>query len=563
MAAAWETNPVERYYKRFRLLEAERRSWDSHWKELSDYLMPISGRFLTGDTQPNQGTKLNDNILDGTATLASGILAAGMHGGLTSPARPWFRMRTGVPQLMEAKDVRVWLDSARDIMLEVFSRSNFYDSIFMVYQELGVFGTAVMLVEEDFENVIRCRVFTIGEYYLALNKHQRVDTLYRLFWATAGQLVSRFGRENCSDSVVRMVENRQNDQWVKCVHAIEPRDDFNADKGAKGMPWKSVYFEWGRDRNKLLGESGYEEFPAIALRWSMTGGDIYGRGPGMDALGDVKMLQELQKKSLIAIGKMVDPPLNAPGNMKGTDIVTQRAGEVNFVPMGQGQQGVTPAVQVNFPVDKVEMKIAQTAQKIGRYFYNELFLTPEFGDGKNRTATEVSAIQQEKMLRLGAIMGRIQSEGLDPLIDRVFNICNRAGIFPPPPLALNGVDLKIEYIDLLAQAQKLVNTTAIERLATFAANLMPVFPEVRHKFDAQEAVDQYGESVGTPASVIRDDKEAAARQQAEAQQMANAQALANIQQATEATKNLADTPVGGAEQNMLDRLMGGSQQGAV
>ena len=563
MAAVQEVNPVERFYKRFKMLEMERKSWDSHWKELSDYLMPISGRFLNGDTQPNQGTKLNGNIIDGSATLAAGILAAGMQGGLTSPARPWFRLTAGTPGLMEEKDVRMWLDTVRDIVLEVFARSNFYDSIFMVYQELAIFGTSVMLIEEDFENVIRCRVFTVGEYYLALDKHQRVDTLYRVFWATAGQLVSRFGKANCSDTVVKMVENRQQDKWVKVVHVIEPREDASEKKGAKGMPWRSVYFEWGKDRNKFLGESGFEEFPCIALRWNVTGGDVYGRGPGMDALGDVKMLQKMQQESLIAIGKMVNPPLNAPSTMKGTEIVTQRAGEINFVPGGQGQQGVVPALQVNFPVDKIEMKIAQTVQKIGRFFYNELFITPEFSDGKNRTATEVSAMQQEKMLRLGAIMGRIQSEGLGPLIDRVFNICDRAGIFPPPPQALHGTDLKVEYIDLLAQAQKLVNTTAIERAATFAANLMPVFPEVKHKFDAQEAIDQYSESVGIPSSVIRDDKEAAARAKAEAQQIANAQALANIQQATQATKNLADTPVGGAEENMLDRLLGGSQQGAM
>lgn len=561
MAAVQETSPTERYYKRFKLLESDRSSWDGHWKEISEYLLPISGRFLGGEERPNKGTKINDKIIDDTATYSIGILSAGMQGGLTSPARPWFRLAPSDPNMMENKAVRLWLETVRDRMLEVFSRSNFYDTIHSVYQELATFGTGVMHIEEDYDNVIRCRCYTVGEYYLALDKFYRVDTLYRVFWATAGQLVSRFGKENCSDSVVKMVENRQLDDWVKCCHVIEPRNDPDEKKGGKGMPWRSVYFEWGRNKDKLLGEGGYEEFPVVALRWNVTGSDVYGRGPGMDALGNVKMLQRMQSQSLIALEKQINPPMNAPSSMKGVDPISIRSGEVNFVNAGQGQQGLAPTFLTNFNIQQVEAKIQQVQMAIGRAFFNELFITPQFNDQRQRTATEIAAIQQEKMLRLGSVLERVQSEGLGPIIDRVFNIMQRHDILPTPPEELADMDLKVEYIDILAQAQKLSALTTVERVATFAANMMQAFPEVRHKFDAMQAIDVYAENAGVAPTIIRSDDEAKASQAAEQQQQQMAQGLAMAEQGAAAAQKLGQTPVGEAEQTLLDRMLGGGNGG--
>lgn len=559
---AKEISPTERYYKRLKMLESERKSWEGHWQDLSSYILPRTARFLSGDTTPNDGAKKNDKVIDGTATRAVKILAAGMQGGLTSPARPWFRLSTPDKTLMEkAKSVRVWLETCRDLMLDVFSKSNFYNVIHSLYQELAVYGTAAMLVEEDYENVIRCKAYTIGEYYLALDPLFRVDTFYRVFHATAGQLVGKFGIKNCSDPVAKLVEDGNQDTWVKVVHLIEPRETAVQEyylKPKNKKPWRSVYYEWGKARgDKILGEGGYEEFPILAPRWDVVGSDIYGSSPGMDALGDIKMLQAMQEDSINASYKMNNPVMNAGPGMKG-EPHTLAGGEVNYVK--DVQNGFAPAYQVNFDIQKAEFKIERVQRAIREYFFNDLFLMLA-GETKTMTATEVSERHEEKLLMIGPVLERLQSECLNPLIDRTFNIMHRAGILPPPPPEMQGQELKVEYISLLAQAQKLVGVTGIERLSTFAGNLLQGgFTEIRHKFNASEAIDQYADFIGVPTSIIKSDEEANAADEAEKRMAQAQQAVETGGQMADAAKKLSETRVGETEQTMLDRMLGGPRQ---
>ena len=87
----------EKIYTRWGQLKAERASWLAHWKEISDYLLPRSGRFFIQDR--DKGWRRHNNIYDSTGTRSLRVLAAGMMSGMTSPARPWFRLTTANPEL--------------------------------------------------------------------------------------------------------------------------------------------------------------------------------------------------------------------------------------------------------------------------------------------------------------------------------------------------------------------------------------------------------------------------------------------------------------------------------
>ena len=293
----------------------------------------------------------------------------------------------------------------------------------------------------------------------------------------------------------------------------------------------------------------------MAPRWDAIGSDVYGSSPAMDALGDVKMLQQMQTDSISATYKMNNPVMNASPNMKGEPL-TLSGGGVNFVK--DTRDGFVPAYQTNFDVQKVEFKIQAVQTAIRQAFFNDLFLMLA-GESKQMTATEVAERHEEKLLMIGPVLERLQAECLDPLINRTFNIMNRANLLPPAPQELSGSELKVEYISLLAQAQKLVGVTGIERLSAFAGNLAQVFPEVRHKFDAMEALDRYGEYIGVPASIVKSDDEAKAAADAEMKQTMAQRAAETGGQMADAAKKLSETKVGEAEQSMLDRMLGGPQ----
>jgi len=550
--------------RRFRSLYDESVTWRAHWAELRDYIAPNRGAFLDSirEEKPSEkGAKKRSKIINNVAEKALQILTSGLHGGLTSPSRPWFRFGLEDKDLEEFTQVRLWLRTVRDLVLDTMARTNFYSSIHMVYKETGGFGTGNMFILEDHVNYFRCKTMTVGEYYLTTTENDEPDTVFRLLSLTASQLVAKFGEENVSEEVKRAAE-RQPDKWFTIVHMVRPRsryDPFLEDNQA--YPYESVYFEYATgEQNKVLSVSGFKSKPFVSPRWEVTGSEIFGRGPGMVALPDVKALQRIESDKLMAIAKMANPPMKAGPNLKPA-AGNVKPGGVTFVDEVGGMDSYAPVYQVNPNVNGLLLQVDKTERAIREAFYNELFLAI-LQEEKTMTAREVAERHDEKLLQLGPTLERLERELLSPTIERVLDILFDAGMVPPPPPELEGMDIRIEYISILAQAQKLVSLGGIERLVGFTGGLAQLDPSVIDILNLDKSIEDYARTVGVDPSLIRDPQEVAAiraeraRQQQAAQMAMAAQAA---KPAAEAAKDLSETET--SQGNALDNLLGFSGPG--
>lgn len=540
--------------------ERDGGGWLSHWRELSDHVMPRRGQFLITDR--NQGDRRNGKIIDNTATLAARTLASGMMAGITSPARPWFRLATPDPELKEFGPVKLWLHDVEQRMREVFARSNVYNALPTLYLELGVFGTGAIFVQEDFEDVIRVHPYTVGEYHLANSARLTVDTLYREFSLTVGQAVEQFVRRpggqpdwsRVSATVRSLYDRGRLDEWVEFVHAIEPNPDRTPGlEDARNMPVRSVYWEKGGGRDLLARVGGFRSFPVMAPRWDLMAQDVYGRSPGMDCLGDVKALQVMQREKAKAIQKMVAPPMVGGASLRNA-AVSALPGGITFVDGSEPVKQLAPLYTVNPQVQHLLADIDDHRHRIDRAFFADLFLMVSQMERAQITAYEIQVRQEEKLLMLGPVLERLHDELLDPLIDRTFAIMQDKGLLPPPPPELAGSDLRIEYISVLAQAQKAVSTSGVERFAGFVGNLAAVKPEVLDKFDADQAVDEYADALGVSPRIVRSDEDVAKLRAGRAQQEQAAQAAQMAQVAVQGAETLSHTDTRG--DNALTRMLG-------
>lgn len=540
---------------RFTALKNERSEWDSMWRDLSDYYLPRSGRFFTSDV--NRGDKRWNSIYDSNGTRALRTLSAGMMSGMTSPARPWFRLAVPDTELMEYAPVKVWLNEVTKRMRDVFARSNTYRSLSTVYEELGLFGTGASILVPDYQNVIRHQTLTAGEYAIATDNRREVVTLYREWDMTVSQLVREFGLKNCSRTVQNMYNNggKGLDNWITVVHAIEPRYDRDLRKrDNRNMPWKSVYFEQGASDGEILRESGFKAFPCLAPRWATTGNDIYGWSPAMEALGDVKQLQHEQLRKAEAIDYMTKPPLVLPTAMMNQQ-VNRYPGGILFADQAN-QNAVRPAYEVNLNLQHLLVDIQDVRQRINGAFFADLFLMLANDTRSGTTAREIAERHEEKLLMLGPVLERLHNEMLDPLIDITFTHMLEGGLLPPAPEELQGMDLNVEFVSTLAQAQRAVGVQAIDRLLGTVGAVAGLRPEVVDKLDTDQIIDAYADSLGVdPTLIVADDKVALIRQeraqQAQAQQMA---AMAQpMEQMSNAAKNLSDTSL--SNDNALSSLM--------
>ena len=508
-------------------LRNERESWMSHWKEISDYLLPRSGRFFVDDR--NRGDKRHNNIYDSTGTRALRVLAAGMMAGMTSPARPWFRLTTSDPQLDESAAVKAWLVDVTRLTQMVFAKSNTYRALHSMYEELGAFGTASTIVLADFNSVIHHYTLTTGEFAMAADHRGQVNTLYREFQMTVAQMVREFGRNNCSPTVQTLFDRGALEQWVTIMHAIEPRVDRDVTKrDDRNMAWKSVYFEHGGNEDQILRDSGFKEFPALCPRWATTGGDIYGNSPAMEALGDIKQLQHEQLRKAQGIDYKTKPPLQAPTSLKSRDVDTLPGG-ISFVDSAAPNGGIRSAFEVNIDLSHLLADIQDVRERIKGSFYADLFLMLANGTNPQMTATEVAERHEEKLLMLGPVLERMHNEILDPLIEMTFSRMVEAGIVPPPPDELQGMELNVEFVSMLAQAQRAIATNSVDRFVGNLGAVAGIKPEVLDKFDADRWADAYADMLGIDPELIVPGEQVALirKQRAEAAQAQQQAALLN------------------------------------
>ncbi len=568
----------QRYEQTRTELLLERATFEAHWRELGEYLKPRRTRFYTSDR--NKGDKRNQNIIDSTPVYALRTLQSGLHAGLTSPARPWMKLTTPDPDLAEFEPVKQWLHMVTRRMLDVFLRSNLYNALPTLYGDMGGFATGAMAALEDAEDLVRFYTYPVGSYAIGLDARGVATTFMRDYQLTALQLVEEFGGadfgrygsrlrrgqpidwSNLSADVKAAWNAGNYNQAFDVTWLVCPNVNADASRlAAEFLPWHSCWFERG-STDRFLRSSGFRNFPVLVPRWDVAAEDTYGTDcPGMTALGDIKALQVMHRRKAQAVDKALNPPLIAPAQLR-TQKTSLLPGDVTYADVRDGMQGLRPIHEVRLEgVQYMGLDIAQTQGRVSRAFYEDLFLMLANSDrqgGQPVTAREVEERHEEKLLALGPVLERTNDELLDPLVDRVFAVMVAAGAIPEPPEELQGLELKVEYISIMAQAQKLIGVVGQDRFLQSTIGLAQTFPEARHKVNVFQVMDTYADMLGVDPRIVRTDDEAQASLDAEREAQAAAAQAEQMKTAGQAAQALAHAPTTGdtALRAVLDGGMG-------
>jgi hypothetical protein len=538
----------------------DRSSSEALWRDLANFEKPTRVRFQTTDR--NRNDKRNQNILDETAVSALDTLESGLHAGMSSPARPWFQLTVPDPSLNAMDSVKGYLYDVKERMNAVFALSNLYNALPEVYGDVSTFGTAAMVCFEDQEDLVRFYTYPLGSYAIGLNARREVCTFVLEEQFTIRQVIEEFATrdtqgnitnsENFSPYILDKWKNGDTEANVDLCWIVMPNDRYNESKlDSKYLPFASTWFEKATQSNQnhdgVLRESGFRTFPVMTPRWKTTGNDSYGTNcPGISMLSAVKQLQMMERKSNQVLAKFVDPPTQAPAEMKNqpTSLV---AGHISYTPRGGTDGRITTIHEMRLEGYQLfEEKADRVRARINEIAFKSLFLM--FASqpyGQPMTATEVNERHQEKLLVLGPALERMNEELLEKVIDRTFDVMASNGLLPQPPEELQGVTVKVEFTSVLAEAQKLTRVTGIDALLARTMPLAELAPEILDKIDFSELVDDVAQALGTNPKIIRSNEDVQARVAARAKQ---AQAQAAAEQASQmagAAKDLGSTPLGG------------------
>lgn len=548
MANVPEQLKYDRVTSVFQELYNERSYWETEWRVISDYLMPGRGIFDT-TTRPAKRRLSSPKIVNSTAQDAAEVLVSEIYGRLTSPSRPWFELEWTQPELNALYPLRAWMQEANRRMENMFQVSNFYEAIVAFYEEYIGFGTASMYVGEDTGDddlPIWFYTFTIGEFYLSIGRNGKPDQYIRTIYLTEKQLIERFGDAVDKETIRRVEQNRPGINTPKQL-ILEYLVNIPYDSQ---RPWSRIMYQMmGPNKansfynlgKEPLEYSGFYEFPYPTARFSTIRNDVYGIGLGTKTLPDNKRLQQMEKAFLMAVHKSADPPVNAPARMKGK--LNTLPGAYNYY--SNPQELVKELYQVRVNFEGLGVAIERVENRIKKGFYNDIFLTTS--RDPNATpykATEAAIRDQEKLLRLGPLVERLQYEFLQPLIERCFNIMLRKDLFPvlPPEYAEMVAEYNINIISPLATAQRGAALQGMNSFLAFVGQAAQYSQEALDKVNIDGAIDEYANITGTDVKILNDDKRVAEIRKTRAEAMKaekdqqNQLAMAQIQAELELKK---------------------------
>lgn len=548
----------KRKLQRWAALKTERSSRDPVVKDIARVMLPRNTRFHSSDRN-KPGTQHHE-IYDSSGMTAVQLAASGLITSAMPQSSPYFKLEDANPDLNENKDVQLWYEDATELAHEVIRRSNFYKHAPEACKEIIALGQGCLLVDEDYEDVVRYKLVTFGEYCIAEDHKGEPDTFYREFDMTAAQVVAKFGEDRCSLRVRDLAKN-QPDSWVTILHAIEPREQYDPEKADdRNMPWSSCYIEVGGGEADagLLSESGFDHFPVLVPRWG--GISTYGNGPGDDALPFVLSLQLLELDAARVANKLADPPMKKGPAMKNREVEGDAGGET----WDADGEGVEPVyVPHHSAVEVLRLKQAEYRQQVREILHVDKFLM--LNDAAQATGSKqmnqmlVGELRDEKMTILGPFVENLNGGLIGKNVEIVLRRLMAVGALPPPPPAMSG-SYKITFVSKLAQVMRangLASTQQYVADLSVVADMQVKLRDapVMDKFDADAWADEAAQRRGVSPKINRSTKEVQGIRDSRAEMQAKvAQMQAGNLQADTAHK-LSDAKT--SEPSALTALAGG------
>jgi hypothetical protein len=528
----------ERLDKWLGILRGQRATWEPEWKDILNQMLPYRQKWKS-DTS-NDGKRKNDHLYNNTPIRALDILSAGMMSGITSPSREWFKLTVSNNALYDNKNVKSYLDQCEVIIREKLAHSSWYVALANgVYPELGSIGTSCLMMEPDPVRYLRFESVPAGEYFLDVNEFGEVDTFFRERVWSARQVAMKFGLDVLSPTLRMAVDNGDMNQPVTIIQAIYPNDEYDPKRmDAAGKKWASCWWDTNDESGKFLRESGYEDFPVLAPRWTVRPGDAYGRGPGWEIRGDCRGLQKLEKLLISLVDKTSNPPMVGHEGLK-TSRASLIPGDITYVPSG-ATDGFHPAIQIPpAAIVATEQNIMRHEGRIKSAMYVDLWQDMIQDDRAQRaTATEIAARKQEIMLQLGPILENLNVSLLEPVINNAYAAGTRYGWLPPPPLELQGADFDVEFVSIAHQMQKMTALSGTRTLVQETGLLAQLDPGVMQKLNGDVIVDEIASMVGAKPSMVRTAEEVKEIRDAQAQKQQMAEQGQAMLAATQGVKNL-------------------------
>jgi len=508
---------VEEIIKRQAAAQTKKDEFQQLYQDAYEFALPqrqLYGVWEGGAT----GSKKMQRVFDSTAINSTQRFANRLQSVVFPPQRKWSRLEAGPTIPFEKKTMlQQILDSYGDKMFDVLKQSNFDIAIGEFLLDLAV-GTACMMVQPGDDvspiNFVPVPLFLVS-YEEGANG--QVDNVYRRMRLKGESIERQWPDAKLSPNLKRRIEQ-------KPAEEIELLEATIYDAGRGDYCYHVI---WKEGKEELVYRRR-KSSPWVISRYMKVAGEIYGRGPLMTALPEIKTLNKtielLLKNASIAVAGVYTAADDGVLNPNTVKIIP---GAIIPVARNGGPQG--PALQAlprsgDFNVS--QLVINDLRSNIKRILLDES-LPPE--NMSARSATEIVERMKELSQNLGSAFGRLINETMIPLVAKILEVMDERGLIQLP-LRVNGLEVKVVPVAPLAMAQNMEEVNAIiQYQQLMQSGAFGSDGQVALKNEV--AVDYVGDKLGVPAMVRNTAEERAViKEEAQQQQAMAAMAQAQMMQ---------------------------------
>lgn len=516
-----------RILKRKEHLKSERSNFDSLWDETLQYTLPIDENVYDWKVRSTGDQKMI-KLYDSSAVHYNELLGAALHSMMTNPFSHFFGLNTGNPKRDKKANVAKYLYEMVQVAHSIINNSNFHTEIYPAYLATGAIGNAILLMEEDSDELLNFTYRPIYTGFIDTNHKGQVDTIILEYFLTSDNMLEKYGEKAFDTKTLEKFKKDPNKKW-DVTHIVQPRtaQEIGKKKGVKSFPYASIHVM--DETKQVIKESGFEYQPFAIIRFVKSSSEKYARGPGTKSLPDTKMVNQYSKVTIRGAQKAIDPPVLIPDD--GSIRINTAPG--GLMPYRAGSKDRPEAFPTGNPQIGLEM-IQERRQRIKENFFIDQL---QLRDGPQMTAKEVDVRTSENLRLLGPVLGRMNHELLKPLVAFVLYVMGKKGLMPlNPPEELEGITPQVQFTSQIAKAQRLDDAINIQQFMQSLVPIVQIDPSAADWIDTEQYVGVTAEIHGAPLEIIRtkasfdkvrQEKAQAARAAAEAE--ASAQAGQNAQ----------------------------------
>lgn len=523
-------------------MESSAINFRSRWQECADYIQPRKGNILTF---LSPGAPQTVNVWDTTAEQALMVYAAGIVSYLTPPSEIWARLE---PRDKDASaELRTWFEEATEEIFKELALSNFYEVWHEDNLDGGCFGSSLMRTDEyvdDADSLIGFSNIPVGTFYWREDHRGKISTVSRSWKWTAVQAEEEFGRDNLSPQLLKSLDSPDAHSAAREFKFIELVQKRRKEEVTPGMttadrrPWECLYLCF--EDQAILREDGHYENPYAGCRTMRSNNEVYGRGPGTQAMPNIKAVNRMKEDILVVTERMAGPSwLMADDSAYDPD---NRKDGVTFWDASKGPNYKPEQLQMKNDLRHAKELLDEDRKVIRDYFYYDMFklLTTQENMKREKTAFEVAQMVAEQMVLFSPIFSRVKTEKLDPTIYRIFSSMFRNGRFKPLPAGVDPklVQFDVAYVSKIALAIKAIQNQSFATAIQLIQAVTALDPTALYLIDWHKALRKVLANTSIPTAWMRSEAEVIALVQKQQQEAARLQAAQAALAGSQTIKNL-------------------------